>query len=44
MSFIAAGNTEYLILLTSVIGATSLILQSKGDAMGQLLIIIFAVF
>jgi len=42
-SFLIMGSTDYLILFTSLLGATSLIFQSKGDAMGQLLIIIFAV-
>jgi len=41
-SFIAAGSSDYLTVIASLIGATALIFIGKGDALGQLLTIIFA--
>lgn len=43
-AFIFSGGGDYLTLIASLIGVTSLIFVSKGYALGQLLIIIFAVF
>ncbi|MDE6598259.1 MAG: nicotinamide riboside transporter PnuC [Clostridia bacterium] len=42
--FFAFKNTQYLYLAGSLIGATSLILVSKGNPIGQLLTIVFSVF
>lgn len=42
--FFAFENTQYLYLVGSLIGATALILVSKGNPIGQLLTIVFSVF
>lgn len=42
LSFILFKNTNYLNLITSLIGVTSLIFLAKGDALGQILMIIFS--
>ena len=42
ISFFIFKNKNYLTLLTSLIGATALIFISKGDVIGQILIIIFS--
>ncbi len=44
ISFFALGNEDYLTLCASLIGATALIFTAKGHALGQVLIIVFAVF
>lgn len=43
-SFFAFKSTDYLTLIASLIGVTSLIFLAKGHAIGQILIIIFSVF
>lgn len=43
ISFFACGNTEYLYFATSLIGACMLILMAKGNFVGQILGIVFAV-
>lgn len=43
-SFFAFKSTDYLTLIASLIGITSLIFLAKGHAIGQILIIIFSVF
>ena len=42
MSFIIFKNKDYLSLLVSLIGVTSLIFLAKGDFIGQILMIIFS--
>lgn len=42
-SFCLFDRTNYMILMASVIGVTSLILNAKGNPIGQLLMIIFSV-
>lgn len=42
--FFAFKNTQYHYLVGSLIGATALIFISKGDPIGQILVLIFAVF
>jgi nicotinamide mononucleotide transporter PnuC len=42
ISFLIFQNTNYLNLITSLIGVTSLIFLAKGDAIGQVLMIIFS--
>ncbi len=42
--FFAFENTQYLYLAASLLGATALILVSKGNPIGQLLTIAFSVF
>lgn len=42
--FFVFKNTQYLYLVGSVIGATALILVSKGNPIGQFLTIVFSVF
>lgn len=42
ISFVVAQGGDYLTLLASLIGATSLIFIAKGDAVGQLLMVGFA--
>lgn len=44
VSFTIFDRANYLTLIASVIGATSLIFNAKGNPIGQVLIIIFAVF
>ncbi len=44
VSFFALGNEDYLTLCASLIGATALIFTAKGHVLGQVLIIVFAVF
>ena len=42
--FFVFGNTQYLYLVGSLIGATALIFVSKGNPVGQVLTIVFSVF
>lgn len=42
-SFLLFGNTDYLLLATTLVGVTALILVAKGDVLGQLITIAFAV-
>lgn len=42
ISFFIFQNTNYLNLITSLIGVTSLIFLAKGDTLGQILMIIFS--
>ena len=42
MSFLLAGNHDWLSLTASLIGVTSLIFIAKGDVLGQVLVIIFS--
>lgn len=44
LSFFLCGNTDYVNLTTSLIGACSLILVSKGNVAGQFLVVVFSVF
>ncbi len=44
LSFFLTGNTDYLQLSASLIGALSLILMAKGNVAGQILSVIFAIF
>lgn len=43
-TFFLFKSTDYLTLISSLIGVTSLIFLAKGHAVGQILIIIFSVF
>ncbi len=43
-SFVIAPDSDWLTLIASLIGVTSLIFISKGYALGQALIVVFAVF
>lgn len=43
VSFCIFDRSSYLILAVSVIGATSLIFNAKGNAVGQILMVIFSV-
>lgn len=43
ISFCIFDRTNYLVLTASIIGATSLIFNAKGNPFGQLLIVIFSV-
>ena len=43
-SFFLTGNDDYLVLTASLVGATALILVSKGNVAGQVLTVAFAVF
>ena len=43
MSFCIFDRTNYLILIASVVGTTSLIFNAKGNPFGQLLMILFSV-
>ncbi len=43
ISFCIFDRSSYLILAASVIGATSLIFNAKGNAVGQILMVIFSV-
>lgn len=42
--FVVIKNKQYIYLVGSIIGATALILVSKGNPIGQLLTIVFSVF
>lgn len=42
--FFSFGNTNYLYLVGSLLGATALIFVSKGNPLGQLLTVVFSVF
>ncbi len=42
LSFFAAGSRDYMTVLASLVGATALVFLAKGDALGQLLSIVFA--
>ncbi len=42
LSFVIFGNSNYLTLIASVIGVTSLIFNAKGNPFGQLLMIVFS--
>ena len=42
LSFVFLQDIDYLTVITSLIGATALIFLSKGDAIGQVMIVIFA--
>lgn len=44
LTFFLFKSTDYLTLISSLIGVTALIFLAKGHAIGQILIIIFAVF
>ncbi len=44
VSFILFDRTNYLTLIASLIGATSLIFNAKGNPFGQILMIVFSVF
>lgn len=43
LSFLLAGSSDYMTVVASLVGATALIFLAKGDAMGQLLTIVFAI-
>lgn len=43
MSFLAFDRTNYLTLLASLVGVTSLIFNAKGNPFGQLLMVIFSI-
>lgn len=42
-SFFALGSDDYLTVIASLVGATALIFVGKGDPIGQLLTIVFAI-
>lgn len=44
LSFVAVSSNDILTLVSSLIGITSLIFVAKGNAFGQLLMIVFSVF
>lgn len=44
ITFTAAKNCDILTMIASLIGVTALIFVAKGDAIGQLLTLVFAVF
>lgn len=44
ITFISAPNCDILTMIASLIGVTALIFVAKGDAIGQLLTIVFSVF
>lgn len=44
ITFISAPNCDILTMLASLIGVTALIFVAKGDAVGQLLTLVFAAF
>ena len=44
LTFFIFKSTDYLTLIASLIGVTSLIFLAKGHAVGQILIIIFSLF
>lgn len=41
--FVVGGNFDFLVLVASLIGATALIFVAKGDPLGQILTVVFAV-
>lgn len=43
ISFLVAGSRDYLTVIASLVGATSLIFIAKGDAVGQLLMVLFSI-
>lgn len=43
LSFLLVKSTDYLSLAASLIGATSLIFTAKGNVIGQILIVVFAI-
>ena len=43
LSFLLAGNYDWMSLTASLIGVTSLIFIAKGDVLGQLLVIVFCI-
>lgn len=43
LSFFLVKSTDYLTLAASLIGATSLIFTAKGNVIGQILIVVFAI-
>lgn len=43
LSFLLAGSKDYMTVVASMVGATALIFLAKGDALGQLLSIVFAI-
>lgn len=42
LSFVLTASTDYMTLAASLVGATALIFVSKGNAIGQILMIVFA--
>lgn len=44
LAFFLCGNTDYIQLTTSLVGACSLILISKGNVAGEFLVVAFSVF
>ena len=42
VSFLLFGHTNYLTLIASLIGVTSLIFNAKGNPIGQLLMVVFS--
>lgn len=44
VSFLVSGSAKYLTLIASLIGATFLILNAKGNVWGQVLTVVFSVF
>lgn len=42
LSFLVTNNSNYLTLIASLIGVTALIFVAKGDALGQILIVVFS--
>ena len=44
LSFFLCGNTDYLNLAGSLLGATALIFVSKGNVVGQILSVVFAAY
>ncbi len=43
VSFFAVGSTDWLTLVTSVVGVTSLIFAAKGDFFGLILMLVFSI-
>jgi len=43
LSFLLAGNHDWMSLTASLIGVTSLIFIAKGDVLGQMLVVVFSV-
>jgi nicotinamide mononucleotide transporter PnuC len=43
LSFFLFGNTDYLTLIASLIGATSLIFAAKGNVIGPILAVVFSI-
>lgn len=44
LSFVLCGNSDYLQLAASLVGATSLIIIAKGNVVGQVLSLLFSAF